>query len=204
MLNDMFSRFDELTEKHGVYKVETIGDAYMVAAGHLPEDTNSGAARVLSFAKDMIKAMEDVYSPKGSLQIRVGVHCGPAHSGVVGTKMPRYCFFGDTVNTASRMESTGFPSCIQCSNNILSMLQQPGEDDDGIYGQSCFFEYGKRAIKGKGEMTTYLLKIGDWKVAVEEKKREALASANGEENRLAQRKKSISLLSETYQRVKFR
>ena len=98
----MFTRFDALTEKHDVYKVETIGDAYMVAAGHQPEDVDSGARKMMAFAEDMLATVHEVYHPEGEgfLHIRVGIHCGSAHSGVVGTKMPRFCFFGDTVNTA--------------------------------------------------------------------------------------------------------
>ena len=73
MLNDMFARFDRLTEKHGVYKVETIGDAYMVAAGHEPEDMDSGVRKVISFAIDMIESVREVYTPVGDgLKIRIG------------------------------------------------------------------------------------------------------------------------------------
>ena len=74
MLNDMFTRFDALTEKHGVYKVETIGDAYMVAAGHQPEDIDSGSQRMMAFAEEMLASVHDVYHPvgEGLLKIRVG------------------------------------------------------------------------------------------------------------------------------------
>lgn len=197
MLNDMFSRFDELTEKHSVYKVETIGDAYMVAAGHMPEDMDSGSARVLAFAEDMITLIGDVYAPHGGkLQIRIGIHCGPAHSGVVGTKMPRYCFFGDTVNTASRMESTGFPSCIQVSESFVSVA---GHESGNAFDKFC--EYGEREVKGKGAMTTYLVKVGDWKVALEAKARESKGNI---EDKKAELKKNAAMLNETFHRVKFR
>ncbi|EEC05467.1 soluble guanylyl cyclase beta subunit, putative, partial [Ixodes scapularis] len=107
MLNSMYSLFDELTEKHGVYKVETIGDAYMVVAG-APEPEPNHSEKVCDMALDMIKVIGDLKDPSTgkSLRIRVGVHSGAVVAGVVGLKMPRYCLFGDSVNTASRMEST--------------------------------------------------------------------------------------------------
>jgi class 3 adenylate cyclase len=121
LLNDYFSRLDELVEHFGLYKVETIGDAYMVAAGaeRLHDLTTEFSGRpghaMLCFS---IEAMRLVNGdsvtwqgmPEGErLQIRMGVHTGECFGGVVGRKMPRYCLFGDTVNTSSRMESQGVP-----------------------------------------------------------------------------------------------
>jgi class 3 adenylate cyclase len=157
MLNTMFSHFDDLTDEHGVYKVETIGDAYMVAAGHLSTETDpvETVRKVLSFASHMLKIVneelpESIKSGSDSerLEIRIGVHCGQAHTGVVGTKMPRFCFFGDTINTASRMESTSYPSCIQVSDSVYDIAKGMGGMD--------FVEYGTRPVKGKGNMSTYV------------------------------------------------
>jgi hypothetical protein len=104
LLNDLFSLMDSLVEKHGLYKVETIGDAYMVASG-LPflqqkELGHDPAVDIVNFALDATEAAHNFRSEGGeTIEIRVGVHCGPAFGGVVGRKMPRFCLFGDTVCT---------------------------------------------------------------------------------------------------------
>jgi len=98
LLNDLFSAFDLLTEKHGVFKAETIGDAYIVAAGHEGQAGPSDATlRVVEFGLEMLEKVKTIRPPSGmQLQIRVGIHTGPAYSGVVGTKVPKYSFFGDS------------------------------------------------------------------------------------------------------------
>ncbi|CAL8290820.1 unnamed protein product [Lota lota] len=149
MLNSMYSRFDRLTSIHDVYKVETIGDAYMVVGG-VPVATASHAHRVANFALGMRLAAREVINPVSGepIQIRVGLHTGPVLAGVVGDKMPRYCLFGDTVNTASRMESHGLPDHIHLSPSAYTVLRDQGFDIQ---------ERGKIEVKGKGLMTTYFL-----------------------------------------------
>lgn len=174
LLNNMFTRFDARTDELGVYKVETIGDAYMVVAGHDEDSLEDHALRVYRFAEYMLEACKSVLIPGGRehmgtkhVQIRIGIHSGPAYSGVVGEKMPRYCFFGDTVNTASRMESHGFPMAIHVSDTTHALIKDVVQ----------FHDFGTRTIKGKGRMRTYIAEAGNYLEALSRRDEQAEAAA---------------------------
>ncbi|KXZ47889.1 hypothetical protein GPECTOR_32g502 [Gonium pectorale] len=141
-LNDLYSRYDELLDAYGVYKVETIGDCYFVASGLITTDQDGMAAAMLSAARQV--AMPTTGQP---VEIRIGLHTGPVVSGVVGSRMPRFCLFGDTVNTASRMESSGEPGAIHASAATFAALRSTDDQWEPTGGVE---------IKGKGLMQTYL------------------------------------------------
>uniref|UniRef100_A0A8C7E0D1 Guanylate cyclase n=1 Tax=Oncorhynchus kisutch TaxID=8019 RepID=A0A8C7E0D1_ONCKI len=153
MLNDIYKNFDRILDHHDVYKVETIGDAYMVASGLPRRNGNRHAVDIAHMALDILAfvgTFQLQHLPGIPLWIRIGVHSGPCAAGVVGNKMPRYCLFGDTVNTASRMESTGLPLRIHVSQSTINILQRT----------DCKFEYEQRGetfLKGKGNEMTYWL-----------------------------------------------
>ncbi|KAL6765967.1 nucleotide cyclase [Haematococcus lacustris] len=129
-LNTLFGVFDLLVDVHGVMKVETAGDCYIVAGGILSfdllehHDPADSAARVMAFAKDMMASSKQVKMPHNDepVCIRIGLHTGDCVSGLIGTKAPKYAVFGDTMNTASRMESTCTPGRIQVSAVTHALL----------------------------------------------------------------------------------
>ncbi|XP_067903081.1 retinal guanylyl cyclase 2-like [Heterodontus francisci] len=125
LLNDLYTLFDAVLENHDVYKVETIGDAYMVSSGLPTRNGNRHAAEIANMSLDILSAVGTFkmrHMPDVPVRIRIGLHSGPSVAGVVGLTMPRYCLFGDTVTTASRMESTGQPYRIHVNHTTVKIL----------------------------------------------------------------------------------
>ncbi|VVC32111.1 Adenylyl cyclase class-4/guanylyl cyclase, conserved site,Nucleotide cyclase,Adenylyl cyclase class- [Cinara cedri] len=152
LLNDLYTCFDSIVENFDVYKVETIGDAYMVVSGLPVRNGNLHAREIarLSLAlRSAVYSFKIKHRPDDQLKLRIGIHTGPCVAGVVGLKMPRYCLFGDTVNTASRMESNGEALKIHVSPQTKEVLE--------TFGTFNLELRGEVEMKGKGKMTTYWL-----------------------------------------------
>jgi class 3 adenylate cyclase len=174
-LNDLFFVFDNLCERHEVYKVETVGDQYVAAVGVvtgeiLTEDTLSmrgcstnfdeasikdaecsNTAHMISFAQAIIEGSRHVVVPlqvEACPVLRVGIHTGSCMSGIVGNRTFRFCLFGDTMNTAARMEQTSMAECIHVTEDVVALA--PGHSWEKLK---------KRDVKGKGSMQTYLLRV---------------------------------------------
>jgi len=152
LLNDLYSTFDAIIQGYDVYKVETIGDAYMVVSGLPIRNGHQHAVEIADMALHLLQSVQQFrirHRPREKLKLRIGIHSGPVCAGVVGLKMPRYCLFGDTVNTASRMESNGEALKIHISGATKDYLERIGD--------YVMQERGSIDIKGKGTLVTYWL-----------------------------------------------
>ena len=144
-LDHLFSRLDELAERHGVEKIKTIGDCYMVAAG-VPTPRPDHARALALMALEMLEACSEAIGHLG-LELRVGINSGPVVAGVIGRKRFLYDLWGDAVNTASRMESHGTPGRIQVTRATFELLADEFECEPR----------GPIVIKGKGEVEAWYL-----------------------------------------------
>ncbi|XP_029944247.1 retinal guanylyl cyclase 2 [Salarias fasciatus] len=153
LLNDLYTLFDAIIGNHDVYKVETIGDAYMVASGLPVPNGNRHAAEIANMSLDILSAVGSFkmrHMPDVPVRIRIGLHTGPCVAGVVGLTMPRYCLFGDTVTTASRMESSGMPYRIHVHQSTVKVLRELN------LGYRLELR-GRTEVRGKGIEETYWL-----------------------------------------------
>ncbi|CAN5618530.1 hypothetical protein BH23CHL8_BH23CHL8_21110 [soil metagenome] len=146
VLNEIFTMFDRLAERHGLEKIKTIGDAYMVVSGITAQ--GGRVEHVADMALDMLKSIAGYRTGTGTqLQIRVGLHVGPAVGGIIGLKRFIYDFWGDTVNTASRLESHGVPGRIQVT----------AETAERLSGGYTVVPRGPVDLKGKGQVEAFFL-----------------------------------------------
>ena len=147
MLNGVFSAFDQLSDKHGVEKIKTIGDAYMVVGG-LPMRTDNHASAIADMSLDMYKELDRINAEAGTdLNIRIGINTGPVVAGVIGSRKFTYDLWGDAVNTAARMESHGIEGRVQVTEATYNLLKDSFDfEDRGIID-----------VKGKGDMHVYIL-----------------------------------------------
>ena len=148
LLDDLFGHFDVLSQRHGMEKIKTIGDCYMAAAGLMQVDTQH-AHRAVELARDMLSALEVINEKYGEkLELRIGISSGTVVAGVIGRLRFIYDVWGDTANTASRMESYGVPGRIQVSEWTREFL-----------GESYQYEQrGPISVKGQGDMHVYLIR----------------------------------------------
>jgi len=148
LLNNVFSEIDDLTEKYALEKIKTIGDAYMVVAG-APKQRRDHAEAIAAMSLEIKDSVARLAAARQySLDFRIGIHSGPVVAGVIGKKKFSYDMWGDSVNTAARMEAHGIPGEIQVSAHFQDLLKD----------KFLFVERGLVDIKGKGELLTYLLK----------------------------------------------
>ncbi|KAL8565518.1 hypothetical protein ACOMHN_049494 [Nucella lapillus] len=177
MLNDLYTLFDGIIKSYDVYKIETIGDAYMVVSGLPRRNGNNHAGEIASMSLTLLTCIRQFkipHRPDDMLKLRIGIHSGSCVAGVVGLTMPRYTLFGDTVNTASRMESNGEALKIHVSGQSKDLLDTLGshtlctalcsailcgecKDLLDTLGGYTLTERGLVNMKGKGQQLTYWL-----------------------------------------------
>mmetsp|Transcript_2498 Transcript_2498/g.5915 ORF Transcript_2498/g.5915 Transcript_2498/m.5915 type:complete len:1531 (+) Transcript_2498:81-4673(+) len=158
MMNQLYSVMDFLVDRFKLYKVETVGDAYVCASG-LPEADEFHAEKIANFALAVVECSKHVKSPLTGepIKLRIGIHTGHCTAGVVGTLTPHYCLFGDMVNFTARHETSGSAGRIHCSNDLYELLRSRSPAGAQQYR---FKARGLVDMKGKGEHLTHWLEKG--------------------------------------------
>ncbi|KAL3095079.1 hypothetical protein niasHT_022788 [Heterodera trifolii] len=154
LMNELYTTFDALIDEHDVYKVESIGDGYLCVSGLPNRNGNLHAKECADMALKFLNSLQNfriLDHPNERIRLRIGLHSGPCVAGVVGLSMPRFCLFGDTVNTASRMETSSSANKIHISKETHNLLI---ENSDRAY---IIESRGEVIIKGKGVMETFWL-----------------------------------------------
>jgi class 3 adenylate cyclase len=143
-----FKAFDDIIERNGLEKIKTIGDAYLAVCG-LPHELEDHAIKTIQAAKEILAFTEDRLKQGGKFNVRIGINSGPCVAGIVGVKKFAYDVWGDTVNTASRMESNGDAGRINISGSTFKLVRE----------QLACIHRGKIAVKGKGEIDMYFVEL---------------------------------------------
>nr|AAG23825.1 guanylyl cyclase [Heterodera glycines] len=162
LMNELYTTFDAIVDEHDVYKVESIGDGYLCVSGLPNRNGNLHAKQCADMALKFLNSLQSFRISEHSdqrIRLRIGLHSGPCVAGVVGLAMPRYCLFGDTVNTASRMESSSSANKIHISKETCILLHENSEG-----GAYLTESRGEVIIKGKGVMETFWL-LGNAKIS---------------------------------------
>ncbi|CAJ1960174.1 unnamed protein product [Cylindrotheca closterium] len=161
LLESIYGAFDKMAYRHGVFKVETVGDCYVSVAG-LPDPIDEHAVVACKFARDCLRKMKQITvklevslgPDTAELDLRTGIHSGQVTAGVLRGERSRFQLFGDTMNTAARMESSGERNRIQLSQATANLLREDG------FSKWIVARKGKTFVKGKGEMQTYWMRTG--------------------------------------------
>lgn len=152
LLNDIYTRFDDITNKYNnLQKIETIGDAYMVVGDIYTNDTKNNVKNMIHLALDFLNEIKNIPTPNNiPLQLRIGIHIGKVVVGILGMEIPRLCVIGNTVNVASRLQSTADPDTIQMSRHIYDLIQEID------FGTKIDFKLKENVyLKNLGTINTY-------------------------------------------------